>query len=241
AVSPLAEVAYERPDAACSRLYASYAKTTQVPTYTALNSSATAGLFRGNPDLGRSASHNLELGARGTWLGWEHEAAVFFRRDDRLVDWTFRRGVTARTANAVDIDSTGVEFFARRTFGRVDLIFGYAWLHKDADYGAAMIDASFYALNFPKHRLTAATVVRLGRGFELRMDNEARLQEDNLLRTTGGDETVISSAGLYWRVPSVRGLQLSLQVDNLWNSNFQEVPAVPAGNRLTTAGVAYAW
>lgn len=241
AVSPAIEIARETPGAPLGRIYATYAKTTQVPTYTALNASATAGLFRGNPDLGRSASHNLEAGARFALAGWEGTTAVFFRRDDRLVDWTFRQGVSARSASAVDIDTTGVEIFARRSFARVDLVLGYAWLHKDADYGPAAVDASFYALNFPRHRLTAALVARLGGGFELRLDNEARVQQENPLRAQGGDEALLTSLGLHYRPPAVPALELALQVDNLWDSDFQEVPAVPAGRRQVGVGATWRW
>jgi vitamin B12 transporter len=67
------------------------------------------------------------------------------------------------------------------------------------------------------------------------------LQADNPLRRIGGDEALISALGLYWRVPDVPGLQLSLQVDNLWNANFEEVPAVPAARRLVMGGVRWQW
>jgi hypothetical protein len=32
-----------------------------------------------------------------------------------------------------------------------------------------------------------------------------------------------------------------VQVDNLWDSDFQEVPAVPAARRQLSASVSYAW
>jgi hypothetical protein len=103
------------------------------------------------------------------------------------------------------------------------------------------VDASFYALNYARQRLTLAIVVRLGQEFELRMDNAARIQADNLLRTIGGDQAVISSLGLAYRPSAWRRTTFTLQADNLWNSDFQEVPAVPASRRQVSAGVAYAW
>lgn len=242
AVSPVFTLAEERSgsDAAWQRTYVSYAESTQVPNYTALNSSPSAGLFRGNPDLGRETSRNFELGVSGVCAGWHTSAAVFYRRDDQLVDWTFLTGVSARTANPVDIDTTGVELFTRRSFDRFDLVLGYAWLAKDADYGTTAVDASFYALNYPRHRLTAAITARLGGGWEVRFDNEARLQADNLLRTTRQD-AVISALGVYYRPPESPRLTLAVQVDNLWNSDFQDVPAVPAAKRQVSGSVTYAW
>ncbi|HVS51252.1 MAG TPA: TonB-dependent receptor [Opitutaceae bacterium] len=239
--SPIFELARAFPSAALRRIHLSYAKSSEMPSYTALNSSATSGLFRGNPNLGREISHNVELGASGTLAGWTGQATIFWRRDDSLVDWTFKRGVTARSASAVDIDTAGFEAVARRTWGACDLVLGYTLLTKDADYRGAAVDASFYALNYARQRLTAAITARLGHGFELRMDNVARVQADNLLRVTGGDNAVISSLALAYRSESLRGLELTLQADNLWNSHFQEVPAVPAAGREISGGVTYAW
>ena len=240
-VSPIVELAREQPAAALQRIYFSYAQTTQVPTYTALNASAASGLFRGNANLGRETSRNLELGARFAWAGWSGQAAVFYRRDDALVDWTFRRGVTARAANAVDIDTTGVELVARRARSAVDLVVGYTGLTKNAGYRGAVVDASFYALNYARHRLTAAITARLGGGFEVRMDNVARIQADNLLRVIGGDSAVTSSLGLGYRPRAWRGVEFSAMADNVWDDRFQEVPAVPAARRQISIGASYAW
>ncbi|MBE7536866.1 MAG: TonB-dependent receptor [Opitutaceae bacterium] len=242
-LSPLAEISIRRPLATdgWNRLYASFSRTTQTPTYTALNSASGAGLFRGNPDLGREAARNLEVGGSAIWAGWAASAAVFHRWDDGLVDWTYRRGVTARTASPVDLKTSGVELVLRRQVQRLDLALGYTFFHRESDYGSATVDASFYALNFPKHRLTASATLRLGRGWELRADHEFRIQEDNALRREGGDEAIIGLIGAYYSPPVMRGLTLGVQVDNLWNENFEEVPAVPAGRRQVSTGVNFRW
>ena len=239
ALSPI--VAAELTQPSGGRLYAQYAESTQVPTYTALNSNAAAGLFRGNPNLGRETSRNLEAGAAFKTAGWTLETALFYRWDDELTDWTFRQGVTARTANAVDIGTLGLELVAIRKSPRCDFVLGYTFLEKNADYGAATVEASFYALNFAQHRLTAAVVLRLGASFEIRVDNEFRVQEKNLLRVIGGKDAVLSAVGLYYLPPRLRGLEFSLLVDNLWDSDFQEVPAVPAPRRQFSTGAAYRW
>jgi len=243
AVSPLAEIALDKtgPAGGSSRLYLDYADSSQVPTYTALDSSQTAGLFRGNPDLGRTYSHNLELGRDATQGAWQVHVAVFCRRDDHLVDWTFQNGVFGRIANPVDIDTAGIEGTVRWSSSFCDVVLGYAYLQKQADYGAATVDGSFYALNFPRDRLTLAVVARLGRGFELRMDNQASIQEPDPLRTEGGNQAIISSLGFFYRPPIWRNIDFHFQVDNLWNSAFQQVPAVPASRRETSAGVTYRW
>jgi hypothetical protein len=241
AVSPVVELARENAASTVNRIYVSYSETTQVPTYTALDSNSHAGLFRGNPNLGREESHNFEVGARGSVAGWSTQAAAFYRRDDGLVDWTFRKGVTARSANLVDIATSGVEVVATHSWKRIDVVFGYTWLSKDSDYRGATVDASFYALNYARHRFTAALTARLTSELTLRMDNVARVQTPNFLRTTGGDDAIISSLGLAYRPMAVRRLELSVQADNLWNSSFQEIPAVPAARRQISGRVAYAW
>lgn len=240
-VSPLVELARTSPAGALRRIYASFAQTTQVPTYTALNSSASSGLFRGNPNLGRERSRNVEAGASALVAGWTAQMALFARWDDALVDWTFRRGVTARTANPVDIETAGLEAVARRSWGRLDLVLGYTGLTKRHDYKGAPVDASFYALNYARHRLTAAAVLRLAPGLEIRVDNVARLQAPNLLRNSGGNSAVHTTVGVAYKPAGVRGLELSAQVDNVWNSRFQSIPAVPPTPRQWAAGVSYLW
>jgi outer membrane receptor protein involved in Fe transport len=239
ALSPVVEASLRHTSGA--RFYLQYAESSQVATYTALKSSPSSGLFRGNPGLRRETSRNLEAGTAFTRGPWTLQAAVFQRIDDELVDWTFRNGVVARTANPVDMETTGIELVATLNTKRCDLVFGYAMLEKDADYGSAVVDASFYALNFPRHRLTAALVARLVPGLELRVDNEYRLQEKNPLRVAGGDEGFLTSAGIFWLPAAVPGLELSARVDNLWDDDFQEVPAVPAGRRQASVGVAWHW
>jgi len=244
AVSPAMEIALLENNGAAGteRYYFSFTKTTQVPTYTALKSSPNAGLFRGNPDLGRERAYNVEIGWVRTAGAWSYRAAVFSRRDLDLVDWTFLYATdAARKANAVDIDTFGFEGVATYTAKRLKIVLGYTWLDKNADYHGAAVDASFYALNFAKHRLTAAIVAQLGGGFELRMDNVARVQEDNRLRAIGGDEALISSLGLYYLPKAVPSLEISLGASNPWGSNFQEVPKVPAPGRQLSAGMTYRW
>ncbi len=240
-ISPVFEIAREQRGAALQRVYASYAESSQVATYTALKSNPTAGLFRGNPNLERAVSRNLEVGISGFWAGWNAQAAVFYREDDELVDWTFRRGVTARTANPVDIATTGFELVARRSWSRFDVVLGYTWLEKDKDYGGALVDASFYALNFARHRVTLAVTARLTPELELRVDNEARWQAPNLLRTRGGNEPLLTAVGLTYRPKAWRRVSLTLQADNLWEAEFQEVPAVPAAPRQVSGIVSYTW
>ena len=242
AVSPVAEIAFVKSAGAMRRAYVSYAESTQLPTYTALSSNPAGGLFGGNADLGRSDARNYELGSEWVSGAWSTHAAVFYRQDEDLVDWVFGGVVPpppVRRAVAGDIDTVGFELVTRREWRFIDLVLGYTWLDKNEDY-LAPGESSFYAFNYAEHRLTAAIVARLGGGFELRMDNEIRFQEENALRTRN-DDVILSALGLYYAVPRVKGLTLSAQVDNLWNTYYEEVPLVPGSRREWSVGARYAW
>jgi hypothetical protein len=83
--------------------------------------------------------------------------------------------------------------------------------------------------------------VRLTPDVTLRMDNVLRVQAANPLRTIGGDHALISSLALAWRPAAFRQLELSVQADNLWNSSFEEIPAVPAARRQVSVRATYSW
>ena len=245
AFSPLFKVERISPRRLCSTVYLSYSETTQLPTYTALNASGTSGIWRGNADLGRSFARNWELGWSGYWRGWTCSGAFFIREDRDLVDWTWHSAqspTAARWANAVDMDTFGFEFIAKKSWNRLELLIGYSALRKHEYWGnsSGQVDASFYALNFPEHRITAAVIVRMGSTVELRMDNEGRIQRENALRKSG-DKALISALGIYWQSGFFPGGTLGVRVDNLWNSDFEEVPLVPIDERAVSLSVGYTW
>ena len=241
ALTPVVELAISRPEATWQRWSLGYSTASQAPSYTAVAGNPNGGLFRGNPHLDRAVSRTLDARAEFAAGEWTGSIGAFHRWDEDLVDWTFRNGVFARSAAAVDMEVSGIETFAQRSGERLDVVIGYAWLHKSADYGAATVDGSFYALNFPNHRITAAFIWRIDDDLTLRVDNELRWQEPNSLRLNGKDNAVLSAVGLYWRTPWDRRLQLSLQIDNVWDSAFEEIPAVPAAPRLIAVGARWRW
>lgn len=238
-LSPTAMLELRQPTKRLERVYVSYSEATQLPTYQALNASSVGGLFRGDRDLPRATTENLETGATVAGKGWTVQASVFFRQDSDQLDYVFTSPASARNAVAVDLDTYGVELFVRREWTRFDLLAGYTYLDKKDDYSLPN-GGSFYALNYANHRLTLGGVARLGRGFELRSDNELRRQERNALRTTGRDN-VESSVGLFYRVPAIKGLTLNAQVDNLWNTEFEDVPLVANSSRTWSVGATYIW
>ena len=241
AVTPVVEFAIEPSGGAWSRWVLGYSTASQAPSYTAVAGNPNGGLFRGNPDLDRAVSRTLDLAGTFALGSWTGSVGAFYRIDDELIDWTFRNDFWARSAAAVDLETYGIEVNARRSWATVGLQLGYSRLAKAEDYGGLPVDGSFYALNFPNHRLTAAIVWRIFDDIDLRMDNEYRVQEPNPLRRNDTEEAWLSSVGLFWRPSFSERLELSVQVDNLWDSDFEEIPATPAAPRLVAVGARWRW
>ena len=240
-VSPLFSVTLDSSDAAGTTRYSfEYLETTQLPGYTALKSNPT-GLFGGNPNLGRESARQAAASYIRDTGDWQVSVTLFTREDDDLVDWTYATGAPfARQANPVDIDVYGIEAFYVRRWDSFDLALGYVGLDKDADYGSAVVDASYYALNYANHRVTAAVTWRFADQFELRMDNEYRLQEDNPLRV-GDDNAYLASAALVWDAGESGGFGVALTVDNLTDSEYQPFPGTPASGRQYSLSASYGW
>lgn len=241
AVSPLLGVLLDRSDARGSTIWSlEYAQATQLPGYTALKSNPS-GLFGGNPLLGREKAKQLSASVLRDTGSWQLHATLFSRRDEDLVDWTYSTAAPfARQANPVDIDVVGIEAVMTWQWDRMDLAAGYTWLDKDENYGDASVDASFYALNFARHRATLAMRYRFTDGLELRLDNEYRQQEANPLRV-GDDSTYLASASLVWNGEGNDGFSAALVADNLTDSEFQPFPGTPAAGRQLSVRVSYNW
>jgi hypothetical protein len=241
AVSPVAGLTwYEATAAGSDFVSLEYASTSQVPGFTVL-SSRPEGLFGGNAFLGREKSRQVSLSTGRDAGSWDSKATLFYREDRDLVDWTFATGAPfARQANAVDVDVFGAEFFIRKRWDIVDLVAGFTVLDKDADYGDAVVDASFYALNFAKQRATLAVSFRVTERLTLRVDNEYRKQESNPLRASS-DNAYLVSASLAWEPPRGRGLGVALTADNLTDDDYQQFPGTPAVGRQVSLSARYAW
>ncbi|HEX2139525.1 MAG TPA: TonB-dependent receptor [Woeseiaceae bacterium] len=217
-----------------------YAATSQVPGYTALKS-GPSGLFGGNPALDREQARQLALTAGLDDSRWSGKLTLFYREDDELVDWTYDRDAPfTRAANPLDADVVGLEALFSRRWQRLQVASGYTFIDKDADFGAADVDASFYALNYARHRATLAVTWRLSDRLEWRMDSEYRVQRDNPLRTSSAN-AVLVSASLAWEPPDGTGLGLALTADNLTDSDYQYFPGTPAVGRQLSLSARYAW
>ena len=167
--------------------------------------------------------------------------AIFYRRDRDLVDWTYSSGAPfSRQANDVNINVLGAQLLFSESWNDLSITAAYNFLDKDSDYGGATVDASFYALNFARHRATLAVQYPITDDIELRLDNEYRLQESNPLRTSSA-ESYLASASLIWAPSGDRGFRFSSSVENLTDEDFQQFPGTPASGRQLSLNLHYDW
>jgi hypothetical protein len=221
--------------------YLSYAQASQVPGYTAIGGSNTGGLFRSNYDLERETTKNIELGLALERDTWRLDSAIFYRQDDDLTDWTYSlSSSSARSANPVDIKTLGLELLAIKRLDNAEIITSYTFLDKSEDYGTTDIDASFYALNYPDHRVTLGVIWRPTNMIEVRVDNEWRKQEENTLRN-GDDDALFTHLTLKISPSQFKGLDIMLATDNLWDESFEEVPGTPGRGEQYTISAKYHW
>ncbi len=235
---PLAGLDYQqKTDDGSLRHYLEYAETAQAPNFTTLKSNPAGGIFRGDPTAGLTTAKNLELGSNVEAGVWKFHGAAFARREQNVHDW-IAAPAAARSSVAADVDTLGVELLVSRSFGSLEVVGGYGYLHKDADYSKPAGAGSFYTLNFPIHRATAALVWTPVERLSLRLDNEIRHQEASPIRTSSRD-AYIASFGISWRPPlNVRQLDLELygSVDNLTNTSYQEIPGTLPEKRSFSVG-----
>jgi vitamin B12 transporter len=221
--------------------YLSYAEASQVAGYTAIGGSNTSGLFRSNDSLEREKTKNLELGLALDGLNWSFDSAIFYRKDNDLTDWTYNLNSTsARSANSVDIETLGLELLATTRLANAEIITSYTFLDKSEDYGAVDIDASFYALNYPGHRLTLGVIWNPTDIIEIRVDNEWRKQQENILRNSDND-ALFTHLTLKVSPAYFQGLDIIFAADNLWDESFEEIPGTPGRGEQYTITVTYNW
>ncbi|WP_133469557.1 TonB-dependent receptor plug domain-containing protein [Paraglaciecola marina] len=242
-VSLIADVTWDKinSDNTSQTVYVSYAQASQVAGYTAIGGSDTGGLFRSNYNLERETTQNFEVGLALDKHSWSLDSAIFYRLDDGLTDWTYNLDSTsARSANPVDIETLGLELLVTKHLDNAKIITSYTFLDKSEDYGSTEIDASFYALNYPDHRLTLGAVWSPTDIVEVRVDNEWRKHEENILRN-GDNQAFFMHLTLNIAPSQFKGLNITLAADNPWGESFEEVPGTPGRGEQYSITVSYHW
>ena len=240
-ISPIAEISRKKEDLLgnIELSYLSYAESVQFPGYGAIGGSETSGLFRSNHNLNSETSRNLEFGYKLKREYWSLNAAVFYRWDENLVDWAYI-GTGARSAENVDIETSGFEIIASHEWEHLQALASYSYLKKEEDYGNLSIDGSFYALNFPDHRVTVGLIWEPIDSIEIRIDNEWRDQRENVLRK-GSDRLMYSHLAASYFPVRYQSLELFAAYDKPWDEDFQDVPGTPGRGDQFSFGATYSW
>jgi hypothetical protein len=101
-------------------------------------------------------------------------------------------------------------------------------IDKQADYGEAAVNASYYALNYAKQRANVALVWQITDVVALFLDSEYRKHASNPLRQSSSEAYFTSvSVDYIW---SSRA-RVSVLIDNLTNDRFEYFPGSPGGAR----------
>ena len=241
-ISPIAEISWDSKDEQgnLNRSYLSYSQSTKVLGYGAIGG-PTSGLFASDPSLLREVSKNLELGYTLNRSHWTLDGAFFYRWDRNLVDWTYESNNTsARSANNVNIDTFGFEIIGSRRWNDFESIASYSYLNKNEDYKNIGVDGSFYALNFPEHRVTFSFIWTCNDLLEIRMDNEWRDQKDNPIRE-GPSNSLMSHIGLSYYPAQYQDMELFIAFEKPWDENFQDIPGTPGKGDQFSFGATYSW
>jgi vitamin B12 transporter len=241
-VSPIAEIRWEENKNSSNSEYAyfSFAQSTKVLGYGAIGG-PNSGLFSSDKYLKREVSKNLELGYGLKKDGWSLACAIFGRSDDDLVDWTYDLNKPeSRSAKNVDIETFGIEIIAARKWNSFEAITSYNYLHKNEDYKDTSVDASFYALNFPEHRITLGAIWKPTDLLEIRIDNEWRKQEQNPVRE-GPTKVVNSHLAVSYYPTQLNDLEIFFAYDKPWDEDFQDIPGTPGRGDQFSLGATYSW
>jgi len=102
------------------------------------------------------------------------------------------------------------------------------------------VDASFYALNFPEHRLTLGFIYNPNELFQIRVDNEWREQRENLLRE-GPDQLTYSHLAASYYPAQIEDLEVFIAYDKPWDEDFQDIPGTPGRGDQFSLGATYRW
>ena len=244
ATSPLARITYSRAvNNGLLSVYTEFSRATQVSGYTAIGSKPGLASFAGNADLTRETADNSEIGASWERGSFKVGGSFFYRQHIDLVDWTYdsTQPKTFRSASEMDMAVRGFETYAVwEATKRLNISVGYAYLDDNPYYQTANIDASFYAMNYPQHRGTTSVVWKFMDTLELRVDGEARKQEENVRRTSGND-ALFADASLGWTPSFIKGLTIALLADNISDCDYEDFPGSPAAGRQAALRMSYVW
>ncbi len=216
----------------------------RVPTFTELYYAGGGNV--GNPDLEPEKGWAWDWGLESFRGPWSLTASYFERHEDDLIDWVRPRGAAAdvdwRATNIAEGTTRGFETVLRwrsrsghteglRAVMLHSLDLSFSQLEKTNTLPADM--EGKYALISPRYQLAAAATVALPHRLQLTLSGR-------YVERTGGTAdyayTFVADSRLVWRAAPC---SVNIQVTNLLDRRYEEIPGVQLPGRLATATVGW--
>ena len=202
--------------------------TWRVPTYTDLFYSDPANL--GNPDLEPETAVTYEAGLKWNNSRISSTLAGFIRNSDNLIDWTKSNDSDPWfPSNVGNVVVSGIELDSRIQLtdgGKTSLNVGYVYLEGDNRIDAPI---SRYALDLISHQLN------LGLDYQLSEKIVHTINYRFVDRLTLDNYSLVDSRITYRN----NKLDLSLFVNNLFDTEYTETNLVPMPGRWTGLEIGY--
>lgn len=205
-----------RADLGRAMVWAAASRAFRAPSFTELYYSDPGN--RGDPGLRPERAYSYELGGEWKAGGSRMTASVFSREERGVIDWT--RASAASPWNAGNTGSayvSGAEASVAARAGDLALSFSGSLMSR-ADSSRL---ESKYARRYPRAKC------RIGAAFSLPSSVEASLAVA-AVRRAGEEGYVLGSAGL---ARDIGGVRAALDVTNILDTRYEEVPGLAAPGR----------
>lgn len=211
------------------KLRSSMARAMRPPTYTELYYDSPTS--KGNKDLSVEKAMNYEAGVDLS-LGEDERSAqlscTIFRRDSSdLIDWVKdNAGMSFYQArNLTEVKTEGIETeFKIKPFDFLNIKAGYVYIDSDIEEGFNYI--SRYALNNPDHKVTTEADIILPFGTQ----SFRLLYKDR----KGRSHYITVATTLSYEI--AKGSSLFINVDNIFNSSYEDIENNTLPGREISAG-----
>ncbi|MGH9309703.1 MAG: TonB-dependent receptor plug domain-containing protein, partial [Vicinamibacterales bacterium] len=205
------------------RARGSVGRAFRVPTFTERYYRDPAHLARA--ELAPERAWGLEGGVDWTAAGWTGGVTPFLRREDDVIDWV--RSSTEeqwRTANIRDVRTHGIELTVARATRNGFVRLEYTWVRSHAP---SLTLLSKYVADYAPHSFAASGTRRLPGAVWLGLRADCKAKNDG--RSYCGVDAGVSRA--------LGRLELFVEVSNLFDVDYQEIPSVDMPPRWVLAGL----
>lgn len=206
--------------------WVSAARSFRAPSFTELYYNDPGN--RGDPALKPERSASYEAGAEWGDGASMARAAVYRRDESRLIDWVKTAAGAPWTArNTGDVTVHGLEGLVETALGGIRASLAYSFIYKDAEGGYI----SKYALRYPRGKGSLTLRSPLAGGISSSMVLSAVKRENEA-------GYFLADAGL---AGEFGGLKAALDVTNVLDAGYEEIPGAPAPGRWLMVSAGYAF